>query len=117
MATARLAARLPRRAALGASSSGRIRFASSVTAPVNADPVPTPTPSLPPNVEPIKADPQLDLLGYPRLPNVSRQWRSPYQKWDDPQERMNFGEQVSGFSLSVDLCTGLTCPAYRSGPR
>jgi hypothetical protein len=40
-------------------------------------------------------DPQLDGLGYPRVESVSRQWRNPYAKWDDPQERCNFNEPVT----------------------
>ncbi|CAH7685054.1 hypothetical protein BY996DRAFT_6416008 [Phakopsora pachyrhizi] len=39
-------------------------------------------------------DPQLDGLGYPRVESVSRQWRNPYAKWDDPQERINFNEPL-----------------------
>ncbi|KAA1070518.1 hypothetical protein PGT21_014637 [Puccinia graminis f. sp. tritici] len=39
-------------------------------------------------------DPQLDGLGYPRVESLSRQWRNPYAKWDDPQERCNFNEPL-----------------------
>ncbi|KAH9448700.1 hypothetical protein MJO29_014927 [Puccinia striiformis f. sp. tritici] len=39
-------------------------------------------------------DPQLDGLGYPRVESLSRQWRNPYAKWDDPQERVNFDEPL-----------------------
>jgi len=39
-------------------------------------------------------DPQLDALGYPRVESLSRQWRNPYAKWDDPQERCNFDEPL-----------------------
>ncbi|KAG0144093.1 hypothetical protein CROQUDRAFT_47776 [Cronartium quercuum f. sp. fusiforme G11] len=39
-------------------------------------------------------DPQLDGIGYPRVESTSRQWRNPYAKWDDPQERCNFNEPL-----------------------
>lgn len=39
-------------------------------------------------------DPQLDGLSYPRVVSSSRQWRNPYAKWDDPQERCNFNEPL-----------------------
>ena len=39
-------------------------------------------------------DPQLDGLGYPRVPSYSRQWRNAYAKWDDPQERCNLDEPL-----------------------
>ena len=39
-------------------------------------------------------DPQ--LAGYPELPYVSKQRRSPFG-WDDPQMRRNFGEPVCAF--------------------
>ncbi|MBW0490294.1 hypothetical protein O181_030009 [Austropuccinia psidii MF-1] len=39
-------------------------------------------------------DPQLDGLSYPRVESFSRQWRNPYAKWDDPQERCNFNEPL-----------------------
>lgn len=42
--------------------------------------------------EPKEVDPQ--LRDYPQLPAQSYQ-RRPAEKWDDPQERRNFGEPVS----------------------
>ena len=43
-------------------------------------------------------DPQ--LAGYPVLPYVSKQRRSPFG-WDDPQMRRNFGETVRGTRYRV----------------
>ncbi|EGG06461.1 uncharacterized protein MELLADRAFT_86651 [Melampsora larici-populina 98AG31] len=33
-------------------------------------------------------------MGYPRIESASRQWRNPYAKWDDPQERCNLNEPL-----------------------
>lgn len=95
-----LSIRAVHRPARQASALSPGRSASTVSAATEADPAPSPDPVPPIPVEPVLPDPQLDRLGYPRLPNISRQWRNPYAKWDDPQERVNLNETVGRVSGS-----------------
>lgn len=92
---------LPLRRALKASpptwlKSAQRNYASASFQPLN----PTNEISVPPyrtayEFKPMdEPDPQLDGLSYPRVVSSSRQWRNPYAKWDDPQERCNFNEPL-----------------------
>merc|ERR1712093_555956 len=47
-----------------------------------------------PTQEDMERDPQLAGLGYPQLPQVSRQLRPAKAGWWDEQERINFGETL-----------------------
>ncbi|KAL7004251.1 hypothetical protein EMMF5_006196 [Cystobasidiomycetes sp. EMM_F5] len=46
-----------------------------------------------PSADEMESDPQLAGLGYPQLPQISRQHRSP-RGWWDRQERINFNETL-----------------------
>ena len=57
-------------------------------------------------------EPDYDLDNYPKLPDVSRQYLSPYG-WQDPQDRRNFGETVSDLRIFYFTAHWLSAPRAR----
>jgi NADH dehydrogenase (ubiquinone) 1 beta subcomplex subunit 8 len=63
-----------------------MRHASSSAAAVTVPPTEQ-SPQVVPTQDEMAEDPQLAGLGYPQIPQVSRQLRAAHLKWWDPQER------------------------------
>ena len=80
-AAARTTLRLQPQSQPHAASRIRTRLASTSVSPLEQQPMVVPTP------DEIANDVQLAGLGYPQLPQVSRQLRPAKNGWWDPQER------------------------------
>jgi len=87
-AAARTTLRLQPQSQPHAASRIRTRLASTSVSPLEQQPMVVPTP------DEIANDVQLAGLGYPQLPQVSRQLRPAKNGWWDPQERVNFNETL-----------------------